>query len=535
MSNEIFNNILNKRLYIHSVNEYKGYALLGERLEIKHHTSMISDLLNITALPHSIKVQNPYFYSFLKKLVNNAKTNIHGWSQEQLLLENLNFSCTVNVEKEAEHGQQKHHLFLSYSLDSKLQQSFLELTKNNTNIGGPQLAIEDKNLALERAASVHKSKLAAIGEMSACIGHEINNPLAIAMGNLGFLKNALHDEPIPSNKMNHYLQAIESGLERVQSIVSGLRHLSRDESRESMSEVLTHDLLEVTVLLLREIYARQGVTLQYSPKQTQKSYFVNGHFGELQQVLMNVIGNARDAVLHSPYKDILVSTEVTRKQVIIKITDSGIGISPNEQKKIFNNFYTNKKATLGIGLGLGIVKRILDDHEGSISVKSTVGEGSSFLITLPISNSSDRPSLKNPGINLSREQKSCSPDVHNINAIIIDDEPMLLDVVKSYLESFGMNVVATSSISKVLDEIKKDNHQLLITDLCMPDCDGLQLIEQVKNLATSNIKCVLMTGGVVNDINPKDSSYDKLDGTLKKPFGLSELSSLLRTLNLKRE
>jgi DNA-binding NtrC family response regulator len=110
---------------------------------------------------------------------------------------------------------------------------------------------------------------------------------------------------------------------------------------------------------------------------------------------------------------------------------------------------------------------------------------------------------------------------------------MLLDVVTGYLEAFGMKVLATSSISRVLDEVKKNNHQLLITDMCMPNCDGLQLIEQVKNLTTNNIKCILMTGGIVGKNKPKRSTYTKLDGTLEKPFGLNELSDILNTLNLK--
>jgi signal transduction histidine kinase/CheY-like chemotaxis protein len=533
-ADKIFKYIMNNKPNIHSVNEHKGYALLGEQLEIKLHTSLIGDLLKITALPHNIKVQNPYFFSFIDKLVKQAKINIHGWSQAQLLLGNQNFCCTVNTEKEAEHGQQKNHLFVSYVLDPKLQKSFLELIQNDANIGRAQLALEDEKLALERVASVHKSKLAAIGEISASIGHEINNPLAIALGNLEFLKTALNDDALLSQKTHHYLYALDTSLERIQSIVSGLRYLARDESHEARSEVNIHDLLEITVLLMREIYAKQGITLQYALNQ-QQNIFVVGHFGELQQVLMNLISNARDAVIQSPNKDILVSTELTSDEINIKITDSGIGISTSEQKLIFNNFFSSKKTALGTGLGLGIVKRILEDHQGGIAVESKINEGSSFLVTLPIAHSSERSVSKKLDIKPNVEGLSVSTHLSNVNVIIIDDEPMLLEIVSANLTSLGMSVFATDNFNRVLEEVKTAKYQLLITDMSMPECDGLKLIQQVKKLSTGKVKCILMTGGLVNGINPRGLSSNHLDGVLVKPFHRNDLLKLLNKLNLQPE
>jgi signal transduction histidine kinase/CheY-like chemotaxis protein len=526
---------MNNKPNSHSVPEHKGYALLGEHLDLKQHTALIGDLFNITALPHDMKVQNPYFFSFLDKLVKQAKTNIHGWSQAQLLLENKNFCCTINAEKHVEHGQQKIHLFVTYALDSKLQKSFLGLIHNNTKIDRTQLALEEEKLALERAASVHKSKLAAIGEMSANIGHEINNPLAIALGNLEFLKNTLRDDALLSLRTHHYLHALDTSLERIQSIVSGLRYLARDESHQARSEVNIHDLLEITVLLMREIYAKQGVTLQYAFNQEQKNIFVTGHFGELQQVLMNLISNARDAVIQSPYKDILISTKLTTDKISIKITDSGIGIAVSEEKLIFNNFYSSKKTALGTGLGLGIVKRILEDHKGGIAVESKINEGSSFLVTLPIAHSSEPSASKKIDAKHNVEKLSVTPHLYNVNAIIIDDEPMLLEVVTANLTSLGMSVLATDCFKRVLDEVKTAKYQLLITDMCMPECDGLKLIQQVKKLSAGKVKCILMTGGLVNGINPKSLSSNYLDGVLEKPFHLNELLKLLNKLNLKPE
>jgi signal transduction histidine kinase/CheY-like chemotaxis protein len=500
MPSEILNDKLHTKQDFDYINEYKGYALLDNLLEVKLHTPMISELLSIASLPHSIKQHNFYLYSFIKTLVNLAKICPHGWSQEQLIYDTHHYDCAVNVETDTATGLEQTHLFMCYSLSSKLQTPWLELAEN-----------EDK-----------------MGEIYAHIGHQINNPLAIALGNLEFLKN-----PLCSQNTHHYLHDLESSLERIQSIVLSLGYLSSNTSNEAKSDVNIYDLLEIIVLLLKETYTKQGITLHYYPNQECKHIFVNGYFSELQQVLMNLISNARDAVLNTPNKDILICTELTADEINIKITDNGIGISVHEQPKIFENFYTSKEATLGTGLGLGIVKRILEDHRGSISVVSKMNAGSSFLVTLPITESSDPPVSKKHDMNLNIKQVSVSPNLSNVNAIIIDDEPMLLEVVAANLTSFGMNVFATDNVKTVLDEIKSGQYQLLITDMCMPDCDGLALIKKVQKLSTNKVKCILMTGGIMNGVDPKSLYSDQMDGLLDKPFCLNELLELLNKLDLK--
>ena len=366
MPSEILNDKLHTKQDFDYINEYKGYALLDNLLEVKLHTSMISELLSIASLPHSIKQHNFYLYSFIKTLVNNAKICPHGWSQEQLIYDTHHYDCAVNVETDTATGLEQTHLFMCYSLSSKLQTPWLELAKN-----------EDK-----------------MGEIYAHIGHQINNPLAIALGNLEFLKNTLFDNPLCSQNTHHYLHDLESSLERIQSIVLSLGYLSSYTSHEAKSDVHIYDLLEIT-------------------------------------------------------------------------------------------------------------------------------------------ESSDPPVSKKYDMNINIKQVSFSPNLSNVNAIIIDDEPMLLEVVAANLTSFGMNVFATDNVKTVLDEIKSGQYQLLITDMCMPDCDGLALIKKVQKLSANKVKCILMTGGIMNGVDPKSLYSDQMDGLLDKPFCLNELLELLNKLDLK--
>ena len=364
MPSEILNDKLHTKQDFDYINEYKGYALLDNLLEVKLHTPMIGELLSIASLPHSIKQHNSYLYSFIKTLVNHAKISQHGWSQEQLIYDTHHYDCAVNVKKNTATGLEQTHLFMGYSLSSTLQTPWLELAEAEVKMG----------------------------EIYAHIGHQINNPLAIALGNLAFLKNTLIDNPLCSQNTEHYLHALENSLERIQSIVLGL-YLSSDTSHEAKSEVHIYDLLEIT-------------------------------------------------------------------------------------------------------------------------------------------ESSDPPVSKKNDTNLNIKQVSVSPNLSNVNAMIIDDEPMLLEVVAANLTSFGMNVFATDSFERVLDEIKKGQYQLLITDMCMPDCDGLALIKKVKKLSANKVKCILMTGGIVNGVDPKCLYSEQIDGVLDKPFCLNDLLELLNKLDL---
>jgi two-component sensor histidine kinase len=295
-----------------------------------------------------------------------------------------------------------------------------------------------------------------------------------------------------------YFRSLEENLLRIQTIVSGLRYLSRDESHEPMSEVAISELLEVTIGLHREIYAKQGVKIDLSVENAVNNVVISGHFGELQQVLMNMLNNARDAVLGSALKVIMISAQMSKqKGIILKIRDTGCGIPEERLEGIFDSFYSTKKHRVRAGLGLGIVRRIVQDHKGSIEVQSKVDVGSTFSIHLPLVEKIIPAGLREsntPKVVGKAEEALWQQE--DLRAVVVDDEPMLLQVVSSYLESMDIGVFATSSTDQALDALKTGKYQLLLSDMCMPDCDGLSLIYSSQCVAPNTLNCIIMTGGL---------------------------------------
>jgi PAS domain S-box-containing protein len=427
--------------------------------------------------------------------------------------------------------------YIKASVKTFVDEAKTPLKSIGVNIDITTLIEQEDQLALQRSLSLYNVKLAAIGEMAASIGHEINNPLAIAIGNLELLKSSIHKQAVEPPQLCNHLDAIDGSLARIQSIVAGLKHLAKDDSKEDKSAVNINDLLRITLTLFRAIYEKQGVNLIYTPNMSIQHVAVNGHVGELQQVLMNIINNARDAVTDSVRKDICLSVRLENKQVIIKITDTGIGIQKSLQSRIFDNFYSAKTSRQATGLGLAVVKRILADHKGSIEVESSPGEGASFIVGLPVievikSSPENDSTVTFPLL----KSRAITANFKQINAIVIDDEPLLLEIVANHLTSFGIKVLTTSKPTEVLDEILTGNYQLLVTDMCMPGCDGLNLIKQVKALSSKHPKCILMTGGVTADMaKDPESAYHHLDGILNKPFNRHALLKMLNGLDLNAE
>jgi signal transduction histidine kinase len=427
--------------------------------------------------------------------------------------------------------------YIKASAKTFVDQDKKPLKSIGVNIDITTLIEQEDQLALQRSVALYNAKLAAVGEMAASIGHEINNPLAIAIGNIELLKEIIHRQPPPATQLLSHFTAIDSSLQRIQSIVGGMKYLAKDESKEDKLDVNINELLRITVTLFQQIYKKQGININYTPNINIQDVVVNGHFGELQQVLMNIINNARDAVLDSHVKDIRVSAGIDNRQIMIQITDSGIGIKKELHSRIFESFFSTKKPTNATGLGLAAVRRILTDHKGKIEVESEPGKGASFKVYIPLKGDV-KNNQSNEGLATSPIVKpsSVAPNFDHISVIVIDDEPMLLEIIAAQLKSFGMTVLTTNSPATVLDEVKTGNYHLLITDMCMPLCDGLNLISQVKAIQTTKMSYILMTGGITEDLSKdSDSVYQQLDGILYKPFNRQALLKMLNGLNLKVE
>jgi C4-dicarboxylate-specific signal transduction histidine kinase len=228
---------------------------------------------------------------------------------------------------------------------------------------------------------VQAGKLATLGELTTGVAHELNNPL----NNIGlFMGNAVDLIELGTTDKGQILRELDQAMQQVgkaTGIISHLRTFGRaaPASREpvSMRQVIERALsLMQEQLRLREI----EVTVDLGPE----APVVLGNPIQLEQVFINLLTNARDAVANSASKEIRISASVGSGAVEVAFADTGTGIPPGLERRIFDPFFTTKEVGKGTGLGLSITYGIIKEHGGAISVVSPPGKGATFLIRLPL-------------------------------------------------------------------------------------------------------------------------------------------------------
>lgn len=222
-----------------------------------------------------------------------------------------------------------------------------------------------QSLDAERAKSMHTAKLASLGELAAGVAHEINNPLAIISGNIPLLRR-FKDDP---EKLNEKLEAVKSSVDRISKIVNGLRKFSRTSNDNSYTKHKILKLVEEMVVLTDVKAKRFATPIEWDL--TSNSEILCDAF-EIQQVIINLINNAVDAVQSMPEKWVKVRLFDEGAHVVLQVIDSGSGISADLEQKLFQPFFTTKAVGEGTGLGLSISKGICDQHGATLSLNRNI-------------------------------------------------------------------------------------------------------------------------------------------------------------------
>ncbi len=221
---------------------------------------------------------------------------------------------------------------------------------------------------------IQSEKLAGIGILASGVAHEINNPLS---GIIGMAELALEEDDPTRQKA--YLTDILSCAQRIGEITNGLRSYSRMAKKDELMEIDLNEILESSLKMVS--FAFKGVKVDVE-RQLQPNLKIKANPGEIQQVFVNLITNAFQA-MNGKKGMITLYTKSLEDSVEIKIKDNGIGIPQKNLNKIFDPFFTTKKVGEGTGLGLNIVYRIVTKYEGKIEVESKVGYGTIFTIKFP--------------------------------------------------------------------------------------------------------------------------------------------------------
>lgn len=332
----------------------------------------------------------------------------------EVILLSFALADKINIlinEKEKDQADKLHIMKENERLIIKQNENLEEKVKKRTE----ELEYTLHNLQNTQTQMVNQEKMASLGQLTAGIAHEINNPINFVSSNISPLKRDVNDilEVIQAyrekgkiefseasrrelkekeevvefdyvvKEINQLLTGMEEGARRTVEIVKGLRLFSRVDEQD-VKKVDVHDGLNSTLILLSSsMNGKIKINKEFGVVP-----LVECLPGKINQVFMNIITNAIHALLdelnHSSDPVITLRTRKEDKKVIIEIEDNGPGMPEKVKQRIFEPFFTTKAVGKGTGLGLSIVYTIVENHKGTLEVRSKEGQGTNFIITLPI-------------------------------------------------------------------------------------------------------------------------------------------------------
>ena len=373
-------------------------------------------------------------------------------------------------------------------------------------------------LKTTQAQLIQSEKLSAVGQFVAGVAHELNNPLTTVIGFADLLQHMQLDP-----KYQSYVDRISKSATRCHKIVNSLLGFSRqheperkpvkvNELAEAVVEIVAYDLRTSNINLVRE----------YTPDLP----LILGDSHQLQQVILNIINNARQAL--EPFRrdgQITIRTGCTDLYVWMRIRDNGPGIHRETLSRIFDPFFTTKPQGKGTGLGLSLSYGIMQEHRGYIRAESQPGEGTEFILELPIAEPSAALQEVRP--------PSAAPfkvKVPSLSVLVIDDEESILHLVQEVLRSEGHRVETATGGEAALELIKRNRYDVIISDWKMPGLNGINLFQELleKNPEAAR-RMLFMTGDVIKE-NFQEFLKQHNRTCLPKPFALREFHAAFASL-----
>jgi signal transduction histidine kinase len=254
---------------------------------------------------------------------------------------------------------------------------FINEDINLLNTIAHQTAIALKNAGLYKE-KIDSERLASIGMMSATFAHEIRNPLTSLKTFAQLMPEKYNDEEFRDT----FSKIVEGEIERIDGLIGNLLDFSSEKKPAYVNEFNLVDLVGETVRYVENKMEIERRTIEIEKKYTEDEIPMTGDAEKLKQMFINILMNGCQAMNGEGV--LTVKMHQNSKYVDVSITDTGKGIPPGDISKIFDPFVTTKE--MGVGLGLAISKRIIEDHNGKVKVRSTVSKGSTFTISLPVQN-----------------------------------------------------------------------------------------------------------------------------------------------------
>jgi signal transduction histidine kinase/CheY-like chemotaxis protein len=387
-----------------------------------------------------------------------------------------------------------------------------------------QIARTMSEEALRTAKEANRLK----DEFLAVLSHELRSPLNPILGWSKLLQTRKFDEA----KTAYALETIERNAKLQSQLMEDLLDVSRILQSKLSLNVSSVDLSTVIQVALDTVHlAAEAKSIQLSTRLEPNVGEVLGDPNRLQQVIWNLLSNAVKFTPSGGHVEVRLKR--VGRQAQIQVSDNGKGIEPEFLPHVFDYFRQADNSTTrtfgGLGLGLAIVRQIVEMHGGTVQVESEGDEkGATFTVLLPIN-----------GVVISTNNNKGSsegfPDLQGIKVLVVDDEVDTRDIIVSILEHYGAAVHSVSSALEALDAFPVEKPDILLSDIGMPEMDGYALIQEIRALPPNqggNIQAIALTA-YAGEINQQQILQAGFQKHLTKPIEPAKLAMVIANLIIK--
>jgi len=417
-------------------------------------------------------------------------------------------------------------LLLCHELETELKTPTYDFRAAKIS-GGVALSWRDVTPRLRLEARLLQSeKMNSVGQLAGGIAHDFNNLLTVIHGHA----DRLRDSVCLPGELAEPVREISAAAVRATNLTKQLLTFSRRHPMVAADIDLNETVAQMSNMLGRIL----GEELRLRVEFRQPPPFVRADRGMIEQILLNLAVNARDAMPKGGELAIATTVRMVNEEelelepdvtpgrfVCLSVRDKGCGIALNHLSKIFEPFFTTKEIGKGTGLGLATVYGIVKQHKGWIKVESRVGEGTTFEVYLPHSDTkTTTPAFVSD---------AAKPVRGNETILLVEDEDTIRDMAKLFLEANGYHVLEASDGPEALAIWKKDPARidLLVTDLVMPHGVSGRELAQLLLADRPNLK-VLYSSGYSCDLLGPNSFLNLETNFLPKPYRLNSLTEMIR-------
>jgi signal transduction histidine kinase/ActR/RegA family two-component response regulator len=384
------------------------------------------------------------------------------------------------------------------------------------------IAEAHKNYEAQREQEIHAQKMAALGELSFGVAHNVNNTLTGILGRAQLLLRNSHDPAKLEAGIEMIIKSAEDGAQ----IIRRIQDFARQRPSREFEVVSVAELLKDACEMSRPRWETRS---EFAPIRFVLHADCKAHVKadpvELREVLVNMVYNAVDAMPSGG--EIRVSVQESRERVVMSIGDTGTGMTSEVKKRLFDPFFTTK-GKAGTGMGLAVSFGIIRRHEGSIDVESEPGRGTTFRISLP-------KVASEPARTLDGElTKAESQAEGKVRVLVVDDEAHVRDVLKEALEAEGCEVLSAQSGDIALSIFDQYGGKVdaVFTDIGMPDMSGWELVTEIRS-RSKDLPLAIISGWA-DAISVEQKNAAQANWVIAKPFDIDKICAIANEIAERR-